>query len=270
MPDADRSLPPLEFELVTAPSRPPCLRYKPSLLQYTGSPSSLRPSLLTPVQRIGDILCHDRTLAAAMLFPQHSSLVLQGSTAATPSLVASDRALLSDPASILFVLDDQAIIASPYHISALLRAALPTHHAAPALHRQHPSPITLLAWKVETPARTIAYTGTQEQLARADFTRPHTLGPKVLLSERSKRPAPASITVVPPADQSLLLGDLVRSSLLQYAAPPPKKHSASLLQTPHALEEAIACFAHAPLPSNDATVPIGASTQWDRDYIDCR
>ena len=271
-----RSLPPLEYELVAARG-PPCLRFKPSLLQYTGGggPSSLqRASLLSPVQRIGDILCHDRTLAAAMLFPQHSSLVLLGS--ANPSLVASDRALLSDPASILFVLDDQAIMASPYHISALLRAALPQQHA-PTTQQQsrqqhHPSPITLLAWKIETPARTIAYTGTQEQLARADLTRPHTLGPKVLLSERSKRPTPASITVVPPADQLLPLGDLVRSSLLQQAtASPPTKHSpASLLLTTHALEEAIACFVHAPPAHNDATVPLGASTQWDRDYIDCR
>ena len=235
-------------------------------------------SISSPVQRIGDILCHDQTLAAAMLFPQHSSLVL-ASPQPPPSLVASDRALLSDPASILFVLDDQSSAHRELQITAFLRAALPPPPAL-ATVSHHSPPISLLAWKLEAPARIIAYTGTQEQLASADLTRPHTIGPKLQLSQRSKRPTPASITVMPPTGGEL--GDLVRSSLLQLQTAPQFKEtltasirkkgrqpSSQSLQS-HTLEEAVACFVRPPPAHGTTTVQLGASAQWTRDYINCR
>ncbi len=82
---------------------------------------------------MGDILCHDQTVAAVMPFQQHLSLVLTPPQSSPPaSLVASDRALLSNPASILYVLDDPAIMSSLHlerQITALLRAALPPQPA---------------------------------------------------------------------------------------------------------------------------------------------
>ena len=230
------------------------------------------------IRRIGEI-CLAPDLAAVMLAPLQSLAALTATvqdppTTATPALTE----LCQDPHAVLDRMagqTDQPIDA--YHASILLARLTADYLPRPALV-QHP--LTLVSWKVETPARIVLYTGSG--LAPSSDTGgavlPHTL-PKILVDERSRRPDPSAIHLLaskPGADPV----QHIRSSLLHHAqtelvpyyetitcktSTPPVK----TLALSHTLEEAFACFVQAPT-KNHSTVVLNSSPQWNENHIDSR
>jgi hypothetical protein len=93
---------------------------------------------------------------------------------------------------------------------------------------------------------------------------PHLLS-KALLDERSRRPTPSAVHLIPADDISPAA---IRQSLLHYA---------QTILTPHkerqhqdtTLEEAIACLVHAPA-RNHSQLELHQAAPWDKDHIDAR
>ena len=209
-----------------------------------------------------------------MLLPQQSLIALVD--ACHPTLPSTHLDLLSDPASILFIMDDSVTSATHRaHATAFLRAFLQRTPDVPEHRRTlFDPPLSLLAWKIDTPARVLAYTGPPTPpLTHAQLAQPHTITPKALLNERSKRPTPARIHLLSPSasDQSPP-GDIVRASLAAYTIIPYKetlKKGGKL--TSHTLEEAIASFIQPPPSANNTTTRLHQpSPQWTHNYMDCR
>jgi hypothetical protein len=207
-----------------------------------------------------------------MLLPQQSLIALLDSC--HPTLPSSHQDLISDPASILFIMDDPATSATHRaHATAFLKAFL-ERTADPPLHRHtaFSPPVSLVAWKIDTPARILAYTGTASKFPLSQLAQPHTISPKSLLNERSKRPTPARIHLFSPSPADEPPGDIVRASLAAYTIIPYKealKKGGKL--TSHTLEEAIASFIQPPPSANNTTTGLHQpSPQWTHNYMDCR
>jgi hypothetical protein len=286
-----RSLPPLELELLP----PSLVRFRPSALQYIGGKPTSK-SLAhhksnnknsSQIQRLGEILCHDRVLAAAMLLPQQSLLALldhHQARCCPPALPSTHLDLVSDPASILFIMDDSVTSATHQaHATAFLRAFL-ERTPDPPQHRLavYDPPVSLLAWKIDTPVRILAYTGPPQitPLTQAQLAQPHTITPKTLLNERSGRPTPARIHLFLPSTRTIQPpppGDIVRASLANYPIVPYRETLAGNMKgvqtrlTSHALEEAVSSFIQPPPPANTTTAQLHQTMpQWTHNYMDCR
>jgi len=257
-----RSLPPLELELIRpsdSPSGSLRLRFKPTQLtvvQSTAEQPLPTTRLQDVIKRIGEI-CLSPDVATVMLSPLQAL--------ATTQFDLEPQSL--DPHAVLQLMHT----ADTYHASILLARLTAQYLPDPTLVQR---PLTLVAWKVETPQRVILYTGK----SGLDGL-PHTL-PKILIDERSRRPDPSAVhlapfTAGPDADPA----QLVRSSLLQHAqtqlAPNPYyqavagKSSTPTLVLTHTLEEAFASFINEPT-KNISTVKLNQSLPWNRDHIDAR
>jgi hypothetical protein len=140
--------------------------------------------------------------------------------------------------------------------------------------------IRLLAWKLDSPPRVILYDlpfPPPPSLLDPLVLEPHTLH-KTLLEQRSRRPSPASIHLLPPG-HTASVSDSIRASLMRYA----QTHLAAykecviltdspetkLLAQAHTLEEAIACFIYPPR-DHHTEIPINASVSWNKSHIDSR
>jgi hypothetical protein len=241
-----------------------------------------------------------------MLFPVQSQVFFESGGSAA-SLVHTSQIpklytnLCSDPASILFVMDDPALteLTTP-QATAFLRSFMasspeppvpPPSSYAQTLVTYSQYPIQLLAWRIDRPSRIILYTGasapTPSQLDPLAF-QPHTLQ-KTMLEERSKRLAPSVIHQCSESTKISKAGvssDLIRHSLAHYA-----KHTLSPFQEKianasgttrgktkqrpviaqsHVLEESITCFIHPPKPGNHSEVSLNGSLSWNKGHIDSR
>ena len=221
------------------------------------------------VARLGEI-CLSPELAHAMLFPAHALAYTTGLTT-TLDFPQENQDFCRDGPSIL------AIMANSHPATASLSAKfLADFHAgclpepvSTALRQ----PLHLCAWKLEAPQRVCLFTGESPRDPAAldpATLAPHTLS-KILLEERSKRPSPSCIHLLPPDDIS---PNAVRSSLLHHAQtaltpyrarlPHPHNHALE-----HTLEEAVAALIHPP-QRNHTLIELNASPPWDKDHIDSR
>ena len=134
-------------------------------------------------------------------------------------------------------------------------------------------PLHLAAWRVETSPRVCLFTGTDQDISTD--APPHTL-PKILLEDRSKRPAPSRIHLLVPDDDISPVA--IRTSLLHHAqtALVPYTHQRlplAQINQPvldHTLEEAVACLIHAP-PLHHTHIELNEQpAPWDKDHIDSR
>ena len=142
------------------------------------------------------------------------------------------------------------------------------------LYRTYAS-LSLVAWKLEPPARVLAYVGsTSFPTSGLATLSPHKILPKVLLNERSKRPNPCRIGLAP----GLAAGDpdaLVRASLAAHPIQPfeerlhAKPYRGTVIVS-HALEEATVALLRPPPPANHKRIPLHGSAQWDQAYMDSR
>jgi len=135
-------------------------------------------------------------------------------------------------------------------------------------------PLHLAAWRVETSPRVCLFTGTDQDISTD--APPHTL-PKILLEDRSKRPAPSRIHLLVP-DDDIISPVAIRTSLLHHAqtALVPYTHQRlplAQINQPvldHTLEEAVACLIHAP-PLHHTHIELNEQpAPWDKDHIDSR
>jgi hypothetical protein len=159
---------------------------------------------------------------------------------------------------------------------------------------QYPTPVHLLAWRIDRPTRMILYTGAScPPPSKLDplGMQPHTFQ-KILLEERTRRPQPSVVQFLEKGQENPSAA--VRASLAAYAKhrltpffervpvprQPPLSSSSSRFPTNptrnlsvanHILEEVIACFIHAPpKPENHTVVSVNGATQWDKAHIDPR
>jgi hypothetical protein len=300
-PQIRRSLPPLEFELLPAASSPSGLarlRIRPARLRYQAfaavpdAPGSAT-RLQELVARLGEI-CLSPELAFAVLFPPSPSSPNPPDALAVVQDPASVLAVVQDPASVLAVVQDPpdalAVVQDPASVLAAMETPVPPatlRRAASSLAGLQQAcfpqpvlttlrqPLHLAAWRLEAPPRVCLYTGefpldpaTLDLAALA----PHTLS-KVLLDDRSKRPTPSRVHLVPDGDD--ISPAAVRSSLLHHAQTALTSHrerltvSAQAAVQDHTLEEAIACLIHAPT-RNHTSIALHQSPPWDGDHIDSR
>lgn len=246
------------------------------------------------VTRIGEI-CLSPELAHVMLFPTHAlSYAMDLSTPL--DFPEPYHELCRDSTSILHAMTDiPSAQLSPGHSAKFLAKFSETCLPAPTVIRYR-QPIHLCAWRIESPARVLVFTGKHPPSpAISDSFAPHTLS-KVLLDERSKRPTPSAIHVLT-VDQEFTPA-AIRESVLHYAQTQltPHRERVSILrksqQQPHryssrwgggglslqqqhvsvldhTLEEAAAVFIHPPT-RNHSEIGLNQSPPWDKDHIDSR
>jgi hypothetical protein len=229
-----------------------------------------------------------------MLFPTQSLAYLDGAMADNDATKPFYTKLCLDPPSTLFVMDDPALTSiTSSQTTAFLTSffkrqpapRIPTPSASTSSKLvTYQSPMRLLAWRLDRPARMILYTGTNpptpSELDPLAPMQPHTFT-KAVIEERTRRPAPSVIQQLTPTNISA--STAVRASLAHYAkhvlAPYYERvtttlpHDAAkrrwMQATSHTLEEAMACFIHPP-PAHHNEVPLNGGRQWDKGHIDPR
>jgi hypothetical protein len=170
----------------------------------------------------------------------------------------------------------------------------PPPSRTPRLVQYGPTPLRLLAWRIDRPTRMILYTGAAcPSPSKLDppVMQPHTFQ-KILLEERTRRPQPSVIQFLSPQQENPRAA--VRASLAAYAKhrltpffervsvprAQQQQQSRSTRTTTttttipaanHILEEVIACFIHPPSkPENHTIVPINGAAPWNKAHIDPR
>jgi len=132
-------------------------------------------------------------------------------------------------------------------------------------------PLHMLAWRIDTPSRIIAFTGTGMDVGSfmTGELAPHTLS-KTLLEERSQRQDPSSVHLTEfPVVAS------VRRSLRSWAAKNLGEGFREKVEQDedgmqaHTLEEAIACFV-TKSNKNHSELRLNESKRWDKGEIDSR
>ncbi len=249
------------------------MQYQPYAAASLNSPAHINPRLHEIIVRLGEI-CLSPELAHIMLYPAHA-LAHQSGTASTADLefTADCRAACLDPASVFAAMDTTSTISTDQANKCL--ANFQASCLPPPVQTTLRQPIHVCAWKVETPSRICLYTGEHPTSPSASIDpaslAPHTLS-KILLDERSKRPAPTRIHVLQHDTPSI---QDIRTSLLHYAQTGLTPHCQRLQQPPygtpldHTLEEAVACLIHPPA-RNHTTIQLNQRCPWDKDHIDSR
>lgn len=259
-------MPPLEFELLsTTPSNR--LRFKPAPLQCQPfhllhlSADEITSSSATGSARLHEIIAR---VGEICLSPELSRIMMPAEPAqpaepARPNTTSSIN-METTPAS----LRRSAGLLADLQARCMPKPTLVTLR----------QPLHLAAWRVETSPRVCLFTGTDQDISIPDAP-PHTL-PKILLEDRSKRPAPSRIHLLVPDDDISPVA--IRTSLLHHAqtALVPYTHQRlplAQINQPvldHTLEEAVACLIHAP-PLHHTHIELNEQpAPWDKDHIDSR
>ena len=200
-----------------------------------------------------------------MLFPSHA-LAFSGELSTTQDFPQAYVETCHDPHAVFQAMGEQHAPNSRSTAKFLARfqsTCLPNPKII--VLRQ---PIHLCAWKLDAPPRICLYTGqhpSDPTTLDPSALLPHTLS-KVLLEDRSKRPSPARIHLIPDDDIS---PNAIRQSLLHYAQTALTPYREKLGGLQHTLEEAIACLIHAPT-RNHTRIELNQSPPWDKDHIDSR
>ena len=275
-----RSLPPLEFELLsisTSPSGLPRLRIKPARLQYKAyvdvqESAPVNPSRLQEiVARLGEI-CLTPELIHVVLFPEeaHAGSTVNAFACNTPALAIG---FMDDPRSSDTRDWERRLLNAGRFLTAFQSRCLPP----PTLTTLR-NPLHLCAWRLETPPRVCLYTGEHPLDPRTlDLSAhlPHTLS-KILLEDRSKRPTPSRIHLLHQSEDidNDHTPDAIRTSLLHYAQTSLTSYRerlplAKTTAQDHTLEEAFASLIHPPT-RNHTLIALNQSPPWDKDHVDSR
>ena len=135
-------------------------------------------------------------------------------------------------------------------------------------------PLHICAWRIESPTRTLLPT-TSTTTAKTEALplgndpaafKPHQL-PKLLLDERSKRPQPSAIHLLP--NDADLTCQAVRDSLLYHIKANPSDFRVVPPTRDTTLEEA-ACVFTAGSASNHSVIALNQSPPWEKDHVDSR
>lgn len=266
-------MPPLEFELLsttTATSTSNRLRFKPAplqcqpfhLLHLSADEGGTRPASATGSTRLHEIIAR---VGEICLSPELSRIMMPAEPAepAQPATTTSSSINMeTTPAS----LRQSAGLLADLQARCMPKPTLVTLR----------QPLHLAAWRVETSPRVCLFTGTDQDISTSiTDAPPHTL-PKILLEDRSKRPAPSRIHLLVPDDDISPVA--IRTSLLHHAqtALVPYTHQRlplAQINQPvldHTLEEAVACLIHAP-PLHHTHIELNEQpAPWDKDHIDSR
>lgn len=253
-------MPPLEFELLPGAR----LRFKPAPLQcqpfHSADEGGTHPASATGSTRLHEIIAR---VGEICLSPELARIMspIQPAQPAT-TITSSSINMETTPASLR---------QSAKQLADLQARCMPK----PTLVTLH-QPLHLAAWRVETSPRVCLFTGTDQDISSIiTDAPPHTL-PKILLEDRSKRPAPSRIHLLVPDDDISPVA--IRTSLLHHAqtALVPYTHQRlplAQINQPvldHTLEEAVACLIHAP-PLHHTHIELNEQpAPWDKDHIDSR
>lgn len=140
-----------------------------------------------------------------------------------------------------------------------------------------PTPLSVLAWRIDCPPRVILYTGESEQVD-LHSTPPHTL-PKTVIPEKIPKRTVSGISVLSDTGDSMeslrscIVQDLVAANpgfgdhpMHQISVRPTGR---SMTFTSTTLAEAVAVFSCQP-PGEHSILRVGESAAWDKEHIDDR
>jgi hypothetical protein len=139
-----------------------------------------------------------------------------------------------------------------------------------------PTPLSILAWRIDSPPRIILYTGVPEQVDLAS-TPPHVL-PKTVVSEKVPKRTVSGISMLSDTRDSMqslrscIVDDLIRKSGGPFGEAPIHQVSVRAKQceyTTTTLAEAVVAFSCHP-PEEHSILRVGESAAWDKDHIDDR
>jgi hypothetical protein len=219
------------------------------------------------IARMGDSAsCPE--VAHMMLSPDTLSKYLAGEP--HDELSPLDMHLFNDRSRVLRAMDAGFSGDSPAFTGCIkaLVACLPSVRA-----EAFPTPLSVLAWRIDCPPRVILYTG---QADRVDLgvTLPHAL-PKVVIPEKIPKRTVAGISILSDTGDSM---ESLRSCIVQDLVGPgfadhpmhqvqPRAKQMSFVTT--TLAEAVAVFSCQP-PGEHSILRVGESATWDKDHIDDR
>ena len=209
-------------------------------------------------------------VAHMMLSPDTLSMYLSGEP--NEGLSPLDAQLFNDRSRVLRSMDEGFSGDSPAFTNCIraLVSCLPSIRP-----ETFPTPLSILAWRIDCPPRIILYTGESENVDLA-ATPPHAL-PKVVIPEKIPKRTVSGISMLSDTGDSMqslrscIVQDLVVSgqgfgdhSMHQVSSRPKQMSFTSTT-----LAEAITVFACQP-PGEHSVLRVGESATWDKDHIDDR
>lgn len=140
----------------------------------------------------------------------------------------------------------------------------------PTDHTTFRHPHHVLAWKLETPTRVVAYSDEISEV-NMDNLIPHMIR-KVVIDEKS--PIKGCCHIHTTEDVEIRN---IRDSLLFFynhnlisSNPTPQKKTSGVALSAHVVEEAITCFIKEPPAAHTTILQLNQSTPWEKDQIDSR
>lgn len=136
-----------------------------------------------------------------------------------------------------------------------------------------PTPLSILAWRIDCPPRVILYTGESVHVdLRA--TPPHTL-PKVVVPEKIPKRTVSGISMLSDTGDSMqslrscIVQDLIGDGFSDHPMHQVSTRAKQTSFTTTTLAEAVAVFSCQP-PGEHSVLRVGESATWDKDHIDDR
>ena len=207
-------------------------------------------------------------VAHMMLSPDTLSKYLSGETC--DGLSTWDRQLIESRANVLRAMDTRISGDSPAFTGCIkaLVSCLPSVQP-----ETFPTPLSILAWRIDSPPRVILYTG-ERHCVDLRSSPPHTL-PKVVISEKISKQTVGGISMLSDMGDSMeslrscMVQDLVKQD---YGSHPMHQISSRVKRmtfTSTTLAEALSVFACQP-PDEHSILRVGESAAWDKEHIDDR
>lgn len=207
-------------------------------------------------------------VAHMMLSPDTLSRYLEGQC--NEGLSPLDVGVFNDRSSVLRSMDMKFSGDSPAFTACIkaLVSCLPSVRP-----ESFPTPLSLLAWRIDCPPRVLLYTG---DLDRVDLssTPPHALS-KHILPEKIPKRTVSGISILSDTGDSMqslrscIVHDLVEDGFSDHPMHQITTRVKPQTYTTTTLAEAVSVFACQP-PVEHSILHVGKSATWDKDHIDDR
>jgi len=207
-------------------------------------------------------------VAHMMLSPDTLSRCLAGES--SDGLSPLDTQLFNDRSRVLRSMDAGLSGDSPAFTGCIkaLVSCLPSVQP-----ETFPTPLSILAWRVDCPPRVILYTGESDQVDLC-ATPPHAL-PKAVIPEKISKRTVSGISMLSDTGDSLqslrscIVQDLVKDGFGDHPMHQAFTRAKQMSFTTTTLAEALAVFTCQP-PAEHSILRVGESASWKHDHIDNR
>ena len=234
---------------------------------HRGSISVTPYRLQSILQKTGEIILGDE-ITHVMMFPMQASRYISK----LPVDFQSDYSgMCANKKFMLSLMDnEEKFTLNKEGVLEFIQKFSDNQRCIPTDHTTFRHPHHVLAWKLETPTRVVAYSDEISEV-NMDNLIPHMIR-KVVIDEKS--PIKGCCHIHTTEDVEIRN---IRDSLLFFynhnlisSNPTPQKKTSGVALSAHVVEEAITCFIKEPPAAHTTILQLNQSTPWEKDQIDSR